>query len=81
MDRADELHFANSPRGHLTMWEYYRKTFARMQMFILLISGALYYALGHRVVMVATFFAMMQVGAVVGAWWGARLRRRMGPQI
>jgi uncharacterized membrane protein YfcA len=63
------------------MWEYYRKTFARMQTFILLISAALYYALGHRVVMVATFFAMMQVGAVVGAWWGARLRRRMGPQF
>lgn len=62
------------------MWEYYRRTFARMQLFILLISAGLYYALGHRAVMVATFFAMMQVGAVVGAWWGARLRRRIGSQ-
>jgi uncharacterized membrane protein YfcA len=77
---AEGLHFANSPKGHLIMWEYYRKTFARMQVFILIISGALYYALGHRIVMVATFFAMMQVGAAVGAWWGARLRRRMSPQ-
>jgi len=63
------------------MWEHYRKTLARMQMFILLASTALYYVLGRRVLVAATFFAMMQVGALVGAWWGDRLRRRLRHQF
>lgn len=61
------------------MWEHYRRTFVRMQVFIMLATGGLYYLLGQRLVMAATFFAIMQLGALVGAWWGDRLRRRLRP--
>ncbi len=63
------------------MWDHYRKTLVRMQMFIALTTGALYFGLSRRWVMAAVFFAMMQVGAVIGAWWGDRLRRRLRPQF
>jgi uncharacterized membrane protein YfcA len=63
------------------MWDHYRKTLVRMQIFIAGASAALYYALGRRWIVALTFFAMMQVGAVVGAWWGDRLRRKLRPQF
>jgi uncharacterized membrane protein YfcA len=63
------------------MWDHYKKTLVRMQVFIVLTTCALYFALSHRWIMAAVFFAMMQVGAVVGAWWGDRLRRRLRPQF
>ena len=63
------------------MWEHYKKTLFRMQVFILLISGALYYTLGRRFLMAVTFYAIMQLGALVGAWWGDRLRRRLHPEF
>lgn len=63
------------------MWEHYRKTFGRMQVFILAASMALYYALERRLIVAAMFFAMMQVGALLGAWWGDRLRKRLRHQF
>lgn len=63
------------------MWDYYRRTLPRLQAFIALITVGLYFFLAHRWAMAAVFFVMMQVGAVVGAWWGHRLRRRLHPQL
>ena len=63
------------------MWDYYRKTLPRIQLFIALITVGLYFVLAHRWSMAAAFFVMMQVGAVVGAWWGNRLRERLHPRF
>ena len=63
------------------MWDHYRKTFTKMQIFIALATAGIFFGLGHRWGMASVFFAMMQVGAVVGAWWGNRLRRRLNPQF
>lgn len=63
------------------MWDYYRKTLPRMQGFIALVTVGLYVVLRQRWIMAAMFFVMMQVGAVVGAWWGHRLRKRLHPQL
>jgi hypothetical protein len=61
------------------MWEQYKKTFGSMQAFIVLVAIALYFGLGRSVVTASGFFLMMQVGAVFGAMWAARLRRRSNP--
>ncbi|MEP6652046.1 MAG: hypothetical protein ABJA82_01730 [Myxococcales bacterium] len=52
-----------------------------MQGFIALVTVGLYVVLRQRWIMAAMFFVMMQVGAVVGAWWGHRLRKRLHPQL
>lgn len=73
------LHSKNINGGN-DMWDHYRRTFAKMQIFIWLAAGGVFYALGRRFLVAIVFFAMMQVGAVVGAWWGERLRRRLRVQ-
>ncbi len=59
------------------MLEQYKRTFIRIQTMILFVSCAVFFAAGHRLPAAAVFFAMMQVGAVAGAMWGARLRRKI----
>ena len=55
--------------------EHYKKTFVGMQVFIALVTAALF-ILFHRLwIPAATFFVMMQVGALVGALWATRLKR------
>jgi hypothetical protein len=61
------------------MWEQYRKTFGSMQVFIALVTVAMFFALGHAWALAAGFFLMMQVGAIFGAAWAARLKRRLNP--
>ena len=61
------------------MWEQYRKTFGSMQVFIAQVTVALYVALGRVWTLAAGFFLMMQVGAVLGAGWAARLKKRLDP--
>lgn len=61
------------------MLEQYKKTFASMQVFIAMVTAALYFALGRRWTLAAGFFLMMQVGAVFGAAWAARLKKRLNP--
>jgi hypothetical protein len=54
------------------MWEQYKKTFLRMQIAIwLVVAGVLVFtrSLGGA----ATFLTTMQVGAIWGSVWGARL--------
>ena len=61
------------------MWEQYKKTFGSMQLFIAVVTLALFQAFGRTWVVAAGFFAMMQVGAVFGAAWAARLKKRFSP--
>jgi hypothetical protein len=61
------------------MWEHYKATFLRIQAWILLASIALFFSLDHRLAMTAMFFAIMQVGSLVGAMWVPRLKRKFQP--
>jgi uncharacterized membrane protein YfcA len=61
------------------MWEQYRKTFSSMQTFIALFSVAVFFLLGRSWSLAAGFFVVMQAGALFGAMWGARLKRRVNP--
>ena len=63
------------------MWEHYKKTRIGMQLFIALASVVIFFVFGRSWAIAAGFFATMQVGAIVGAWWGARLRARLHPQF
>jgi len=62
------------------MWEHYRKTFTKIQLYIFLASGALYFSLGRRWETTLVFFAMMQVGSLFGALWAKRLKRKLQPR-
>jgi hypothetical protein len=56
------------------MWEQYKRTFARMQTIIWVVTiVTLVMSRAWQVGM--TFFLVMQVGSVAGAIWGTRLRR------
>jgi hypothetical protein len=53
------------------MWQHYRKTFVGMQMLIWAVAIAALFFFGP---MPATlFFIVMQISAVMGAVWAARL--------
>src|ERR1041384_6147381 len=57
------------------MWALYRNTFVRFQVLIAVVSCAVFIAAGYRLPAAAVFFAVMQVGAVLGAMWGVPARR------
>ncbi len=59
------------------MWAHYKKTFFGMQVTILLVTAGIFHYFGQNVLMTLTMFGMMQIGAVVGALWGSRLRRKI----
>jgi hypothetical protein len=61
------------------MWQQYKKTFLRMQTVIALVSVAMYLFHTRAVGPTVTFFLLLQVAAVVGARWGARLRKKFSP--
>ena len=56
------------------MWEHYRKTFWPIQAMILMVSVIIYFGMDRVLPRAAIFFAIMQVGAVVGAAWAFRLK-------
>jgi uncharacterized membrane protein YqjE len=56
------------------MWTQYRTTFLRIQALILIVTCAAFVAAGYRLPAAAVFFAVMQLGAVLGAMWGVRIR-------
>lgn len=62
------------------MWEQYKKTFAQMQLVIAVVTLGTYLYLGHEALRSAVFFLMMQAGAVAGARWGLRLKRKVDRQ-
>jgi hypothetical protein len=61
------------------MWEQYKKTFGSMQLFIAVVTVGLFFGLGHQWSLAVGFFLMMQTGAVFGAAWATRLRKRFHP--
>jgi uncharacterized membrane protein YfcA len=63
------------------MWEQYKKTFASMQVAIAGVTLAVFFGLGRLWFVTATFFAVMQLGSLLGAFWGARLKRRLLPFV
>jgi hypothetical protein len=62
------------------MWEQYKKTFAKTQAVIVVVTAATYFLMGELAARSAVFFLMMQLGAVAGAAWGVRLRRKVDGQ-
>jgi uncharacterized membrane protein YesL len=56
------------------MWARYKKSFASMQLLIAVVTlGAL--LLSQRVILAGSFLVTMQLGAILGAAWAARLER------
>ena len=59
------------------MWEQYRKTAAFTQIFVVAVCAAMRYFVKMPWAAVAALFVAMQLGALLGTWWGVRLRRRV----
>lgn len=58
------------------MWEHYKKRFLGMQILIAIVTSGVYLAAGRAWVPAAMFFITMQLGAVLGAAWAPRLKRK-----
>jgi uncharacterized membrane protein YfcA len=58
------------------MWKQYKKTFVGMQLVICAITGGVL-AWRHLWDLAAMFFVTMQIGAVLGAMWGQRLKSKV----
>ena len=59
------------------MWNYYRKTFAAVQLAIGLVCWMTYRTAAHDLGSVAVVFIVMQTSAVIGSLWANRLRRKV----
>jgi uncharacterized membrane protein YfcA len=59
------------------MWEQYKRSFSKTQVVIAAVTIGTYWYLGQAAARSATFFIVMQIGAVVGAMWGTRLKRKV----
>ena len=59
------------------MWEQYKKTLPVMQATILIATIIIYFAASRQWPVALFFFIVMQVGALAGAAWGARLKRKI----
>jgi hypothetical protein len=59
------------------MWSHYKTTLLRIQTLIAMVTCAVWFATGHRLPEAAVFFTVMQIGAVLGAMWGVRLKAKV----
>jgi hypothetical protein len=59
------------------MWAQYRSTSLRIQTLIAMVTCAVFFATGHRALAAAPFFVVMQIGAVLGAMWGVRIKGKV----
>jgi hypothetical protein len=59
------------------MWDQYRKTFVGMQAVILIVTCGMFLAFNRLWALAALFFVTMELGALLGAVWGARLKRKV----
>ena len=57
-------------------WSQYRSTALRIQTLIAMVTCSVFFATGHRLPEAAVFFTVMQIGAVLGAMWGVRLKAK-----
>src|SRR5215475_3770097 len=57
------------------MWALYRNTFLRIQALIAVVTTAVFIVTDLRLPAAAVFFAVMQIGAVIGAVWSRPARR------
>ena len=57
------------------MWAQYKKTFVYVQLVIALVVVAVYGSSNRQLPVAAVYFVIMQVGAVLGASWAARLKQ------
>jgi len=58
------------------MWKQYKKTAPFMQTGILCVSIIAYFATGRQILAALTFFAVMELGTVIGALWGYTMKFR-----
>jgi len=61
------------------MWEQYKKTFFRMQLAIALVCVGIYLRFTHALLPMLPFFLILQIASLLGAHWGAQLRKRFNP--
>lgn len=59
------------------MWEHYRKTFVGTQLVIALVVACVFVFFGRNWRAAATFLAVMEFSAVLGAGWAARIRAKL----
>jgi hypothetical protein len=59
------------------MWDYYKRTFAAVQLAALLGGYMVYTRTNHALLPPVVIFLSMQVSAVFGAMWANRLRRKI----
>ena len=60
-----------------SMSQQYRKTFLPMQAFILIAGAVLHWYYKVPVVGVLVVLVVMEAFSIVGAWWAARLKRKI----
>ena len=60
------------------MWDQYKKTFIGMQIVILLVTAGMFIVLSRDVTLVATFYASLQVAALLGLLGGPPAQARAG---
>jgi low temperature requirement protein LtrA len=58
-------------------WAHYKKTFLLIQLLIALMAFQIHRQVQQTWAVTAVFFLMMQLGALLGAVWAGRLRRRL----
>jgi hypothetical protein len=78
---GDMTESQNRARLIKAAWEQYKKNFSTMQAVILIATIAIYMYLGHEMPRAAVFFSMMELGAILGAIWGVRLKRKVNREI
>ena len=59
------------------MWEQYRKTAPLTQIFVIAVCAAMRYFANMPWAAVAALFVAMQLGALLGTWWGVRMRGKV----
>jgi hypothetical protein len=59
------------------MWEQYKRTLAKTQIAIVVITWGTYQFMGQYLPRSLAFFVVMQLASFAGAAWGARLKRKV----
>jgi len=63
------------------MLEQYKKTFIGTQAIIAIVTFFVFFKTHQLWFATLVFFLIMQVGAVLGAMWATRLKRKLRPQL